>query len=337
MAHEPVQVGVNIYRQPLHLYDTMDVSGLISEPLFKDSRGAPVSQSYRTDHRFLRPEQLAIHQSADNPLRITYHAPAHLRAVAMAIEHPGHIVCGLSALSVFGLRFFADSCDTTLFWKVHKTIPPTQFTPLILREPDAAWWDVTFRNVPLRISPPHLALVHAIMHLRAGRHRWSVFPVPGFDPLEIRIIQLIDAARRHLGLILSEFFNACRTRLNRAWIERLAAFTSNKADSPKETEMRLICQAICDELGLTLAEQVPVMNGDRWVTTFDLAIDKLRIGIMYDGDHHLQRSQRDKDSRINLECAALDWQVLRVTAGTLHEVRHYLLQAIEVQLRRIAG
>lgn len=315
----------------------MDVTALISGGLHTHDRGAPVTKTIKTDSANLRPANLVYHQAAHHPQRITYHAPAALRAVAMALERPGHIICGLSALAVFGLPFFADSCDTTLFWKVRKTEPPTQFTPHVLREPNGEWWTVTFQGLSLRISPPDLAAAHAIMHVRTAKHSWEVFPVQDLAPVDIRTIQLIDAIRRHLPLSPTDILAACHKRIERAWIEPLVAQSSDKADSPKETEMRLICQALCDELRLTLLEQVPVRNGDRLVTTLDLAIQELKIGIMYDGDHHLERSQRDKDSRINLECAVLGWQVLRVTVGTLGQLKHFLFQAIQHQARLLAS
>ncbi len=93
--------------------------------------------------------------------------------------------------------------------------------------------------------------------------------------------------------------------------------------------MRLMCARICNELGIELAEQVPLIVDRKIVTVFDLAVPELKIGIMYDGEHHLQRNQRDRDSRINVESTLQGWVVIRVAAGTLLKSADYLRRLVE--------
>lgn len=53
------------------------------------------------------------------------------------------------------------------------------------------------------------------------------------------------------------------------------------------------------------------------LTIFDCADRRLQVGLMYDGEHHLQRSQRDKDAEITADLVALGWVMLRTSAGML--------------------
>lgn len=110
--------------------------------------------------------------------------------------------------------------------------------------------------------------------------------------------------------------------------------------------MRLMCTALmkdprlvgaaewaplCSKLrsaGLVFTEQVPLFDGDRLITTFDLALADLKIALMYDGEHHLSRSQRDKDFGISLECQLQGWTVIRVSAGTLETLPMVLFRLL---------
>ncbi|MDK8626581.1 hypothetical protein QP951_09370, partial [Corynebacterium appendicis] len=78
----------------------------------------------------------------------------------------------------------------------------------------------------------------------------------------------------------------------------------------------------------TTANYIPSRKLDGYTTTRDLT---LKIGIMYDGEHHLQRKQRDRDSRINVESSLQGWVIIRVTAGTLASSASYLKRMIEMR------
>ena len=74
---------------------------------------------------------------------------------------------------------------------------------------------------------------------------------------------------------------------------------------------------------------MPLFDGERLVTTFDLALADLKIALMYDGEHHLSRGQRDKDFRIGLECQLQGWTVVRVSAGTLEQLPWVLFRLLK--------
>ena len=310
----------------------MSVDGKMPGGLHTNGLGLPVNGTFTMPSGFARPPELAHQQSFDHPLRIIYRAPAASRAIAMWLEHPHLTICGLSALALFGLPFFADSNDTTLRGMTRRKQLATQFTPLVLRRPADTTWAVRACGYVIPISPPEVAVAETLQLIRHGTYSWQVYPVDGYDPTDIRAIQLIDASLRHLSLPLSPILTASRGMVNQRWLKKVSGLSSALADSPKETEMRLLILALCRELGLELGvdlvEQHVLKGGDKIITVFDLAIPGLRIGIMYDGEHHLTRQQRDRDSRINIECALQDWAVIRVTAGTLHSLPDTLRQLV---------
>lgn len=319
----------NPIRKTITLRNNMDVATRHMHTLRDDGIGTQISQGHYLAELAMRPQELAFKESACHPRDIIYRAPADARAVAMALERPRHSICGLSALAAYGLRFFADCCDTTLHGPVRCAVEATQFTPRITRARRTAGWIVFFQEQCLAISEPSHAVVEALLDIRAEQHAWPVPQIPGFGPIEIRAIQLLDAVRRHLGMRIEQIQAAARHRIGKRWLNKVIGNSSEQADSPKETEMRLMCARICNELGIELAEQVPLIVDRKIVTVFDLAVPELKIGIMYDGEHHLQRNQRDRDSRINVESTLQGWVVIRVAAGTLLKSADYLRRLVE--------
>lgn len=323
----------NTYLQrfvPFIPFDGMQVSlpGKLLTSGFRPEAGVAVTQKYWVSHEHARPNALALSQALQHPRGLVYLAPATTRAVATILERPNHSVCGLSALALYGLSFFADACDTTLNGPVPKIVAASEFSPYIARSNGGPTWTVFVGKLAVKVSPPALAVVEAMRHIRSGVHSWDVQPVEGLKPADVRCIQLLDMVRRYLGVRFEELFEAARGKLSKRWLAFICGLSSPLADSPKESEMRLICAQVCKEFGLELEDQFPLFDGTRPITTFDLAIPALKIAIMYDGEHHLQRDQRDKDSRINIECTLRGWLVIRVAAGTLGELAGYLTEAI---------
>lgn len=320
---------------PPPIHDKMDVSPLVHAELTTHNLGMAVSRGYRIPEIYRRSDWVAWNDSRSHPRNVRYDAPAAARAVAMALERPGHVVCGMSALALYGLEYFVDGCDTTLTAKVRANCLGSQFTPAVFRRTNAPTWTVFYRGIELRSSPPHEAVVEAVQHIRKGIHTWEVTPTVDDDLPAVRAVQLVDACRRRLGCDPEELRRAGRGRINREWFDRVISRSSASAESPKETEMRLLCSEVCRRYGLRLAEQVVVARGGRIVTRFDLAIEELKIGLMYDGEDHLDRSRRDRDSRINLECSVQGWLVLRFTAGTLASISRFLEECVRERLRPV--
>lgn len=148
------------------LRNNMDVALRHTHTLRDDGVGARISSRHYLAEHALRPRELAFRESASHPCSIVYEAPADARAVAMALEHPHYSICGLSALAVFGLRFFADCCDTTLHGPVKRTVQATQFTPRVTRVGWTKTWTVFFKDRPLLISEPALAAAEAIAEVK---------------------------------------------------------------------------------------------------------------------------------------------------------------------------
>ena len=318
-------------RKTVSLRNNMDVATRHTHTLRDDGLGTQISQGYYLAELAMRPQELAFKESVCHPRDIIYRAPADARAVAMALERPSHSICGLSALAVYGLRFFADCCDTTLHGPVRRTVEASQFTPRITRVSRTRTWTVFFQNRPFLVSEPALAVIEAITEIRARVHAWAVPQIDGLSPEEIRTIQLLDAVRRFFGLECGEIVKASKSRVNQRWVQKMIGHSSALADSPKETEMRLLCANACTGLRVTLSEQVPLIVDGKIVTVFDLAIEELKIAIMYDGEHHLQRKQRDRDSRINVESSLQGWVIVRFTAGTLRDSAGYLRRLVETR------
>ena len=146
-------------------------------------------------------------------------------------------------------------------------------------------------------------------------------------------IQLIDCARRFLGVVLVDLREAAQGQLNARWLKKLLPLTSAKADSPMETELRLLVSVIVAKYGLELQEQVVLYDGNRIVTTFDLAISDLKIAVMYDGRHHMDFQQRKKDSLINITSSLHGWTVIRCYSETREKCLEVLEQLILKELR----
>lgn len=320
------------FRHKPRLTDNMDVSAFVHAQVSRDGLGVRVSESFYVPSLYRRPDELAWRDAQTHPRRIVYAAPAAARAVAMALERPGYVICGISALAVFGLRFFADACDTTLSGPAARRQDGGPISPALFRRTRPEQWTVLYRGAQLRISPPPVAAVETLKHMSAGVHMWDVGRVLGLGDDEVRAIQLIDVCRSLLGIDAEDIRSAGRQRIDKRWLDSAINRSSRFAESPKETEMRLLCLRVCAAYGLILSEQVPLYDGPTLITTFDLAIVELKIGVMYDGEHHLERSQRDRDSRINIESSIQGWTVLRFTAGTLQAIAVLLERVIRAKL-----
>lgn len=320
----------------------MNISRYIPGSLHTQGPGVQVSPTlYAADYPARAPE-LARHDARFHPHRTRYQVPAGLRAVAHAYDNPGCVVSGLSALTLLGLPSLANACDATMNTSLGRGSREWGLVRRRRKAKDA--WAVNWHGLEIAVSAPADAVVEALQDIRDGIHAWEA-PAWVSDPELLWAIQLVDASRRYLEVAPAEIMKAARGRLNRRWITKVLGLSSSLADSPKETEMRLLCSALTapspliDQtwadiqrqlrpLGLVFAEQAPLYDGTRLITTFDLALVDLQIAVMYDGEHHLARDQRDKDFRIALDCQILGWTVVRVSAGTLEDLPRILLAVL---------
>ena len=189
-----------------------------------------------------------------HPRGVPYWAPAAARAVAHAVERPGAVVGGFSALALYGLPFLVEGADTLLFCATSKNQPGGACSPA-LRRPSARpgeVWKVRHRGVTIRAAAPADAVVQALKEITRGGHRWATVGVAGLTKEEVMAIQLVDCARRFLGVQPSQIRAAAAQKINAEWLEGVLARSSCLADSPKETEMRLLVRALAAEYGLSL-------------------------------------------------------------------------------------
>ena len=267
-----------------------------------------------------------------HPRGVPYWAPAAARAVAHAVERPGAVVGGFSALALYGLPFLVEGADTLLFCATSKNQPGGACSPA-LRRPSARpgeVWKVRHRGVTIRAAAPADAVVQALKEITRGGHRWATVGVAGLTKEEVMAIQLVDCARRFLGVQPSQIRAAAAQKINAEWLEGVLAPSGCLAGSPKETEMRLLVRALAAEYGCTVQEQVPFIVDGVIVTVFDLAIPEIKVAVMYDGAHHGERKQRNKDSSITLKMIRGDWTPARCASETMFEC----LELIEDLLRK---
>lgn len=265
------------------------------------------------------PPEVAERAARFHPRGVAYTVPAPHRALAHMLNHPSLAATGFAALALYGLPFLADCADTVL---TGPAVPRKQLAtasrPGLTRSDPCELWRLQFFQKVLSAVPPAVALAQALALVKKGEAAWEVVPVPECGDTFVRAVQLVDAARRFLSIDPVELLAASRQRVDLPWLVSVLIASSTLADSPKESEMRLLAQEIARTFKLTLTEQFVLSDASgRAVTRFDLAFVELKIGLMYDGAQHWEHKRRHKDTRINLEAAVLDWQVLRFSAWTL--------------------
>lgn len=285
----------------------------------------PINSLFSIPVHEIRPTELAREGRLHHPLDLEYQVPAAYRAVAHALAHPDLVVVGFGALALYGLPVLVDDQDTVLAGpKIRINQPAGADRPALVRgtfDPDEVR-TLLYLEEPVRVVSPGLAVVQALKLIKAGKVTWPVETVSD-DPAFVRAVQLVDASRRFLNTTPSDILAAARERLDHRWLKKVLSASSSKADSPKETEMRLILQKVATKFGFQLEEQVPARLQGRLVTTLDAALMEPRYGYMYDGIHHWQKTQRVKDARINLDLTLLDVLPLRFATGTLSTIPAY--------------
>lgn len=89
----------------------------------------PVSAKRFVREEDMREEWVVSREAACHPRGVGYYAPAAARAVVHAVERPGSVVAGFSALALYGLPFLVEGADTTLLARVAKRRRPPRPHP----------------------------------------------------------------------------------------------------------------------------------------------------------------------------------------------------------------
>lgn len=319
----------------VNVHDGMSVA--FAAVLINESQRVPGTQYWQVSgKRYLAAEHCRDDWQVElcarhHPRRVAYRAPAAARAVAHAVELPGSVVGGFSALALYGLPYLVEGADTVVFCATSKNQLGGECSPAV-RRPSAKpgeVWKLLHRGVTIRAAAPAHAVVQALKEIRRGGHGWATVSVAGFAAEEVMAIQLVDCTRRFLGVQPAQIRAAAAQKINVEWLNKVLTNSSCVADSPKETEMRLLLTALAARYGCTVQEQVPFIVDGVIVTVFDLAIPELKIAVMYDGEHHGERKQRNKDSSINLKMIRGGWTPARCASETMFEC----LELVEDLLR----
>lgn len=310
------------------LYCGMSVAAgslLVETPPGSPPFGARVTPHFSVPQQQLLDWELAKHNAKYHPKSIVYDVPGQLRAAAFALQYPLYPVTGFAALALYGLPYFVNSCDTVLISDtLQRAQQPAPLRPKVIRGTISPhdYWDLDCRGQQISAAAPGVAVAQGLKAIRRGLCGWPL--VAERAPADLRFVwsvQLVDAAQRFLGVSLRDILAASQQYLDTRWVTRVLAASSESADSPPETEMRLLISELAKEYGLQLHEQVPLVKGNTPVTRFDLAlVDRsrgIKIGLMYDGIHHGDYKQRQQDSLINIESAAQGWTVFRFSSQTL--------------------
>lgn len=291
----------------------------------------------------LRPDEDADRGARNHPRGIRYRIAALTRARIMAERYPDWTGAAWTAAAAWGLPWFCDDADTCA---VGATTPRkarhADDCTVRRRTPALATVEVMQADPlcpDLYVTPPVLTLVHCLQSVWRGDHRWYVPPGTGLTDRGIRAVQTVDAFCTLFGISPSVLPDACRDQFSAAALRRIVAVADQGTDSPMETVMRVKVSRILQTLvargalpGLpALTPQLvvhadgsvsdPVHTGEsctsRIVARLDLGIAEFLLALQYDGSGHLEKSRRDRDSRITAELANLGWHVLRLTYGHL--------------------
>lgn len=135
---------------------------------------------------------------------------------------------------------------------------------------------------------------------------------------DVRAVAALDSMCRTGGtspeaVARTAFQMSGRTGVRRV-VELLPAVDPG-AESPKETELRLVMAA--SELPRFETQVKVADDHGRIISRLDLGNRRWKVGLHYDGEDHLRRDQRDRDSLQSAQLAAVGWVAPRVTQGML--------------------
>lgn len=152
------------------------------------------------------------------------------------------------------------------------------------------------------------------------------------DPLQATIaVDAVCNATRTPVARVADYASSTPGLHGKRHVQRILDQCDHRADSPRETMLRLI---IRDSPLPTPEPQVQIADSaGRHIVTADLAYRAHRVALLYDGEHHLRREQRDWDSTVTARLFDEGWLDLRITSGMLRDPA-ILVRRIAEMLRR---
>lgn len=290
-----------------------------------------VSPAHAVPAERLRPEALVHHEARHHPRGIAYRADAVQRALAHHRERPGAVIAEWSALALLGLGEFSSGADTTVLCSFDRRLAAHALQPTLRRRRRHHRARILrVAGFDIAVTDPMQTLAACLRSLKNREHAWDTLATLERGPVTVMSVQLIDRFCNRFGYVPEDVRTGLAGLYSSRELEKLLALSCPGAESPPETVLRLLAEeAVSDLPRINFGSQVPVYTdgtvggpGERradktLLTIFDRAERGLKVGLMYDGEHHLQRRQRDKDAEITADLTALGWVVLRTSAGML--------------------
>lgn len=226
------------------------------------------------------------------------------------------VLCGGAAAYLLGEQYFGEEMvdDSVQLWRPGWRSPP----PGIV----ARRW---------RFAPEHVGIAGMSVTTPA---RTAIDLARQFES-DVRAIAAMDSMCRSGHASQDSIAEAAFTMAGQTGVRRVLSLLPKvdpKAESPKETELRLV---MADTDLPPLESQVEVFDEfGTLVSRLDLGNRQWKVGLQYDGGGHLKRERRDQDSMIMMRLASLGWEVKRVTQGMLRmptTLRAFAHEAFERQ------
>lgn len=277
-----------------------------AEPLLGSaalSAGHLSAHRLRSGHRRLFPD---VYLARDAPV-----VPDALVHGAVLWAPPGAVLGGLSAALLHRERWFAPAAVMQEIDVYMLGTPPT---------PDR----VRLRRLRLALPVEQVCTIRGLPVTSPAR---TAIDVARWEDDDETAIAKIDAVCNRSRTDIGEV-GALATNLRGMHglrrVRELLQWCDRRADSPPETRLRLLIARsdLPDPI-----PQVEIYNeyGAK-VATADLAYEREKVAIFYDGDVHRGRSTWEHDARVNAELAELGWQGVRVTGPMLRNPRTVLRQ-----------
>lgn len=238
-----------------------------------------------------------VYASAESPV-----APAELVRAAVLWAPPDGLACGMAAALLHGERWYAAEVVGRQL-DVYTTGTP--------RAPAG----IRLRRLRQPLPPEQTIVLHGVRTTSAAR---TAIDVARWDADDDRAIAKIDAvcnrSRTAVDTVRALAFDL-RGAHGLQRVRRLLRSCDGRADSPPETRLRLLIgrsELPDPDLQLVIRNEFGVR-----IAKADLAYEREKVAIFYDGAGHRDKSTWEHDARVNAELAELGWAVIRVTGQML--------------------
>ncbi|MHA7665909.1 hypothetical protein [Mycolicibacterium sp. HS_4_1] len=200
------------------------------------------------------------------------------------------VITGVAASALHWAKYVDDDVPVEMLWRNGR--PPTG---LIVRNEAYAVDEVTtYNGIPLATP------ARTIFDL--GRHLDR-------DAAVARIDALLWVGRVGVGDV-QPIIGRYRWARGLEQLRVALELADDGAESPRETRLRLLLT----DAGMRPTDtQIPVYEGNRLITKFDMGWKHLLVGVQYDGGHHqTDRDQYVRDQRALSKLEARNWIVVKV-------------------------